>query len=268
MKMNCMLFLSDKQNERHANTVRPCYTFAAYCQLIMTDPVLSIVLPTYKERENLTVFIPQIEQEFVATPIEIIIVDDNSADGTVELVAELNAQYSNVRIIVRPALLGIGSAIRRGYDEAHGEFILSSDADLSFSVADMRRLFEKIQEGFDLVTGYRHNGGGYERKTLSVKIKYLFSKFGNQVVQKLSRLRTRDFSANFRIIRRDAWHKIETRENTNALLAEIIFKSFRKVCRTPEIPVTFSERRFGESKLNLWKEAPKFLFKFVKFLFV
>lgn len=234
----------------------------------MSEGALSIVLPTYKECENLAIFIPQIEEEFGALLIELIIVDDSSQDGTMELVAELNKKYSNIRIISRPSLQGIGSAIRRGYNEAVGEFILSSDADLSFSVRDMRALYAKINEGFDLVTGYRHNGGGYERKTISVKIKYFISKMGNRFVQTLSRLRTRDFSANFRVIRRDAWKKIQTRENTNALLFEMIVKCYRQGLKITEIPVSFSERRFGVSKLILWKEAPKFFINFVKYLIV
>ncbi len=232
----------------------------------MSQRVLSIVLPTYKERENLEIFIPQIEHEFDAELLEIIIVDDNSKDGTIELVDELNKKYSNIRLITRPALLGIGSAIRRGYDEALGEFILSSDADLSFQISDMRALYKKINEGYDLVTGFRHNGGLYERKTLAVKIKYFVSKFGNLIVQRLSRLQTHDFSANFRLIRRDAWKKIETTESTNALLVEMVVKSYRKHLRITEIPISFSERRYGVSKLNLWIEGPKFLMKFIKYM--
>jgi len=226
---------------------------------------LSVVLPTYQERENLAILIPQIEDVFSNELLEIIVVDDNSQDGTIELIAKLNLKYSNIKLITRPSLQGIGSAIRRGYDEALGDFILSSDADLSFTVGDMRVLYKKINEGFDLVTGYRHGGGSYEREKISVKVKYLISKFGNKFVHYVSGLGTRDFSANFRIIRKDAWNKIETCENTNALLFEMIIKSFRKGLKITEVPISFTERRFGSSKLNLWKETPKFLIKFIKY---
>jgi len=229
---------------------------------------ISIVLPAYNEAKNLEILIPEIEEEFGKSLLEIIVVDDNSQDGTKELLNSLNKKFGNIKLISRPGLMGIGSAIRDGYNAARGEFILSSDADLSWRVEDMRRLYSKINEDYDLVLAYRHGeGGSYERKSLFVEIKYLFSKFGNFVVRNLSGLNIRDFSANFRIIRRDAWLKLNTVENTNSLLFEMIIKAKRKGLKITEIPVTFSERRFGKSKLNILKEAPKFLIKFIKYTF-
>jgi glycosyltransferase involved in cell wall biosynthesis len=115
---------------------------------------LSIVLPAYREKENLEVFVPQVAKEFEDTPFEIIVVDDSSGDGTRELVREFQSRDPNVIRLERPALLGIGSALRDGFDFARGEFLLSLDADQSFSTADMRSLFEKIQTGYDLVLVY------------------------------------------------------------------------------------------------------------------
>lgn len=236
---------------------------------MLKTPKLSIVLPTYNEAENLEILIPPIEEEFKDSLLEIIVVDDNSQDETRELLRTLNNQYGNIKLISRPKLMGIGSAIREGYNAANGEYILSSDADLSYKVDDMLRLYQKIKEGYDLVLGYRHGqGSGYEKKTLSVKIKYIISKFGNIIVKNLSGLNIKDFSANFRIIRRDAWRQLKTIENTNSLLFEMIIKAKRKDLKIAEIPVTFSERRFGKSKLNLFKEAPKFLIKFIKYTFL
>lgn len=232
-------------------------------------PELSIVLPTYNEAKNLEILIPEIEEEFGGSLLEIIVVDDNSQDGTKELLELLNRKFGNIKLISRSKLMGIGSAIREGYNAALGEYILSSDADLSWRVEDMRRLYSKLSEGYDLVIGCRHgaDGGGYERKSPFVKIKYLFSSLGNLVVRKISGLRVNDVSANFRIIRRDAWLKLNTVENTNSLLFEMIIKAKRRGLKITEIPVTFSERRFGKSKLNMLKEAPKFLIKFIKYTF-
>lgn len=229
---------------------------------------LSIVLPTYNEAENLKILIPQIEGEFKSMLLEIIVVDDNSKDGTRELLETLNNNFKNIKLISRPKLMGIGSAIRDGYKLAQGEYILSSDADLSFKVEDMKRLYEKLNEGYDLVLAYRHGeGGSYEKRTIGVKIKYFFSWFGNFVVRNISGLDIRDVSANFRIIRRDVWQQLKTAENTNSLLFEMIIKAKRRGLKITEIPVTFSERRFGKSKLNMWKEVPKFLVKFIKYTF-
>ena len=236
---------------------------------IPTPPALSIVLPTYDERDNLAELIPNVEAAFRGTPIEIIVVDDNSTDGTAELLAGFTTRFDNLRTIVRPALLGIGSALREGYNAARGEYILSSDSDQSFTVDDMVRLYRKIQEGYDLVTGFRHGAGAlYESRAWATRAKHLVSKLGNLVVRTVSRIPVRDFSANFRVIRRDRWVQLDTRENTNALLVEMIVKARRKGFRMAEIPVSFYERKFGRSKLNLWREAPKFLIRFVRYTFL
>ena len=214
------------------------------------------------------ILIPQIEAGFGESLLEIIVVDDNSRDGTKELLGALNNKFKNIKLISRPQLMGIGSAVRDGYNAAQGEYILSSDADLSFKVEDMKRLYGKISEGYDLVIAYRHGeGGGYEKKSAAVKIKYLLSWLGNFIVRNLSGLDVKDVSANFRIIRRDVWLCLKTVENTNSLLYEMIIKAKRNGSKIAQIPITFSERRFGKSKLNILKEAPKFLVKFIKYTF-
>ena len=116
---------------------------------------LSIVLPAYKERENLEVLIPQIAREFDDTSYEIIVVDDHSNDGTRELLDALRVSNPRIVMLERSSLAGIGSALRDGFNTARGEYILSSDADQSFSAEDMRALFEKILTGYDMVLGYR-----------------------------------------------------------------------------------------------------------------
>jgi len=230
---------------------------------------LSIILPAYKERDNLAILIPKIQKCFEEHSFEIIIVDDNSQDGTEKLIQAFNEKFGNIKLIIRSSLLGIGSAIREGYNAGRGEFLLSSDADLSFTVEDMMLLYKKIQEGYDMVLGYRHGRNSYyERNNPATFIKYTISKGGNWLVRSIAKINLRDFSANFRIIRRDKWLSLDTKENTNALLFEMIIKAKKTGFQITEIPVNFYERKFGTPKLNLWKEAPKFLIKFIKYTFL
>ena len=180
--------------------------------------VLSIVLPCFRERANLELLVPSILQEFRDVPHEVIVVDDGSADGTVELMAKFAEQYGNVRLIERDRLRGIGSALREGYDSARGEFILSSDADLSFSVDDMSRLLREARQGFDLVLGYKLF---YRPMTKSsrgteafARLSFITSEFGNLVVAATTGVfGIRNFNTNFRILRRDLWQRVETRED-------------------------------------------------------
>lgn len=227
---------------------------------------VSIILPAYKERRNLAVLIPEIEKQFKGSLLEIIVVDDSSEDGTKELIADLNVKFDNLKLITRPPLSGVGSAIRDGYNAALGKYILSADADLSLSTEDMFRLYQKIYEGLDMVVGYRYGPEGYyEKNNLSIKIKYFLSKPGSLLLKTLTGIKLRDFSNNSRIMRRDKWLQLKTYDKSNSFLFEIIVKAARKGFNIAEIPISFYARKFGQSKINLWKEAPRSLAKLVKY---
>ncbi len=231
---------------------------------------ISFVIPTYNERENIKILIPKIESLFLEKyKFEIIIVDDSSPDKTAELSEKLNKKYHNIRTVIRKKKEGIGAALRAGYNEAKGEVILSSDADLSFKVEDMLRLMDKINEGYDLVVGSRHKEEGmYENRKLLTKLKYFVSKSGNKFIRFFLGLKIHDFSANFRAIKRDVWNDIETKDNTNSLLLEMILKTKLKNYKIAEVPVEFKERKYGVSKLRLSKEIPKFFLKIIYFFFL
>ncbi len=232
---------------------------------------LSVVLPAYKERENLAVFIPGIEEEFKGTDFEIIVVDDNSKDGTRELLDTLNLTYRNIVLVERPALLGIGSALRDGFNKARGVFVMSVDADLSFTTQDMKRLFEKIREGYDLVLAYKTKYQLVDKDGLegarSEKFDYLVSILGNWVVRIASGLPFKNFNTSFRILRREKWLQITTKENRKFFDLETILKFSRKGFHITEVPVTFYERRLGTSKVSFLKEAPRYFGKLLWYVF-
>jgi len=235
----------------------------------MTDTApLTIILPTYNEAENLAEFIPEIEERFEGRPFRILVVDDASPDGTAEVARHLNERYGNIEVLTPPERKGLGAALRLGYDHASTPYILSSDSDLSFGVDEMLRLYETIQErGDDLVQGTRHEAGGhYEVTGTRIWMKRASSVIGNFLVRHLAGLPVTDCSANFRVIRKDAWQRIRTRENTNAILFEMIFKCHHGGLKVSSIPVTFRDRRHGESKLNLVVEIPKFLVRMVYYV--
>jgi len=228
---------------------------------------VSIILPTYNEKENLRILIPKIEGVFKSINHEVLIVDDNSPDGTADYINSL--KNKNIRIILRSKKEGIGAALREGYFAAGHNVLLSSDSDLSFEVRDMLRLINKIEEGYDLVIGTRHKKKNYyEVKKLSTAIKYSVSKFGNMIITLITGVDITDFSANFRAIRKDVFDKLILEEKTNTILLEMILKAKYKGFRVGEIPVVFKERKYGESKLNLFKESPKFLLRLLKFTFL
>jgi dolichol-phosphate mannosyltransferase len=224
---------------------------------------LSIVLPTYKERENLETFIPDIEKGFSNISFEIVVVDDNSKDGTSELIEKFKQEYGNIQIIERSGLLGIGSALREGYNKAKGEYILSSDADLSFSVKDMQALLEKIKQGHDMVLGYK-----VPLRDAKSGFKDYGSAVGNWIVRLVTRGSSlKNFNTNFRIFKNSLWKQLSTLEDRNFFLFETILKAKKNNADIAEIPVTFYDRKFGTTKLNFFKEGPRYFYKLIKYTF-
>ena len=229
---------------------------------------VSVIIPTYNERENIGILIGQIHDMLGVREHEILVIDDRSPDGTGAVVKALSQGDSRVRLVTKEMREGIGAALRYGYDLGTMDVLLSLDADLSFDTFEALKLLELIDSGRDLALGCRHKtGGSYEAPTLKVKFKLLVSRLGNRVIRGLVGLDLHDYSANFRAIRRSVWHKILTEQNTNSLLLEMILKVHSCGFKIAEVPVSFADRIHGQSKLNLFIEAPKFLVSLLKYTF-
>ncbi len=231
-------------------------------------PSLSIILPTYNERENVKIFVPLLAKKFAGIPHEIIVVDDSSPDGTGEEVLALAATIPNVKLITRKEKNGIGNALRHGYNAAANDIILSCDSDLSFSTDDLMKLYNKlVAENYDVIIGSRHStSSGYETPSIGIKAKYAVSRLGNALLHTLFRVPVRDFSVNCRAIRKSTWSSFTTKENGNFFLFEMIFLAQRAGARIGEVPVTFKDRQYGNSKINHAAEIPKAFLKMIVYL--
>ncbi len=229
-------------------------------------PSVSVVVPTYNERENILQLVPQLAAAFREYAYEIVVVDDDSPDRTGEAVTMLMQAYPSLRLVTKPSREGIGAALRVGYRQARGDIIVSCDADLAFDVEDLVRLVEAVTKGDDLVVGSRHmEGARYEAGTWRVRCKRSVSRLGNAIVRVVFGMPVHDVSANCRAIRQTVWRQIQTRENTNALLLEMILRCHHGGFRVRELPVTFRDRRYGTSKLRLPIEVAKFLLAMVRY---
>jgi len=230
--------------------------------------MISVVLPTYNERENIVKLITHIESVLKRKGLkaEIVVVDDNSPDGTARIVRKLNKKYRNIRVFVRPKKLGIGSAHLFGYQKAKGYIVIAMDTDLSHDPEQIVNMIEKINEGYDIVAGSRHmKGSYYERKTPETRRKYIASKYGNMLTAFISGVPIHDFTNGFRAIRKDVVKNVKTESTGNSFLMEFIVKAQNKGYRVTEIPVTFKDRKFGQSKLQLEKESLKYILDLLKY---
>ena len=228
---------------------------------------ISIVLPTFNEKENIKILIPELEKFFQTYKEcilkEIVVVDDYSPDNTAGVCIEMNRKYGNI-VLIQKQKEGIGAALQKGYFHAKGDIIVSMDSDLSFEVDDIKKLLEKIEQGYDLVLGCRHLiKGHYEKKELATKIKGTVSSLGNKLIPLFTGIKLHDFSANFRAVKNNVWKSIDVQDQTNFMLLEMIIKTKKKGFKITETPVTFKERVYGKSKLNLFVESLRFLYKII-----
>ncbi|MBI4139724.1 glycosyltransferase [Candidatus Woesearchaeota archaeon] len=227
--------------------------------------MISIVLPTFNECENLKLLIPIICNVFKGRDIEIIIVDDNSPDGTAEFICGLslfNNKNKFIRLITRSEKKGIGGAIAEGYNSANGDIIISSDADMSLNPSDMLKLLDKLNCGFDIVVGSKYSKGSvYEKRSFRKLLQSLVSRFGNVYIRLLLGIPINDFTLNFRAFRKEIWKSISTVEQDNVMLLEMLYRAHTKGYSIASIPVEFSERKYGTTKFKFFSNSLPFLIK-------
>lgn len=203
---------------------------------------LSIILPTYNESENLKKLIPEIEYKYPQS--EIIVVDDNSPDGTAEVARTLGA-----KVVLRKKKEGIGAALKEGYDSASNQILVSMDADCSIRVEDIDRLIEKLYD-YDLVVGSKYSKGS-KAKGFSSKRQKILSYWGNKFFIILFQLPVDDITLNFRAMTKDTWQKLNLRQKSNVFLLEMLLESKSKKLKIGQIPIFFANRFYGKSKTNL-----------------
>jgi dolichol-phosphate mannosyltransferase len=229
--------------------------------------MISIVLGTYNESDNISKLIPILEAILESQRVEgeIVVVDDNSPDGTGKLVTEFGSKYGNIRLFTRPGKMGPGSAHWEGYKHARGEIIIGMDTDFSHDPNDIPRFIMKINEGYDLVLASRYiPGGSYQVRSFQTFKKSLASRVGNFLVRLLSRVPVHDFTTSYRAMRRGVVDEVVTLTVGNSFFMEFIVKAYRGGFRITEIPIVFKDRVSGKSKLKLGRQSLVMLIELIK----
>jgi dolichol-phosphate mannosyltransferase len=223
---------------------------------------LSLVIPTYNEKENVQKLIKKIQKEFKENKIngEIIIVDDNSPDGTGQILEKLKKKQKNLKVIHRKGKLGLSSAVLDGWKIADGEVLGVMDADLSHPPEKIKELFLTIENGeADFTIGSRYTKGGkIEGWNLKRKLMSKTATFLSRVYTKV-----KDPMTGFFMIKKDVIKNVDLNPKGFKILLEIIIKG--KYENIKEIPITFIDRVNGKSKAGT-KEIFYFLQNLVGYL--
>jgi dolichol-phosphate mannosyltransferase len=210
-----------------------------------------IILPTYNEVENLC---PLLEEIFAQLPeSDILIIDDNSVDGTGELADQIQRKKPQVHVIHRPSKLGLGTAYIAGFKYAltHGyEAIFEMDADFSHNPCYLPTFLQALEHA-DLVIGSRYVRGG-QTPDWSL-LRHLISTSGNTFARVLLGMPVQDCTAGFRCYRTYVLRKIDLdtiQSEGYAFQVELTYRIFKQGFRITEIPIVFVDRRIGKSKMS------------------
>ena len=209
---------------------------------------VSIVVPTYNERENVQLLCDGIRSALDGWwSYEVIFVDDNSPDGTAGAVRQLAERDSAIKLLERPGKLGLGSAVVDGFRMARGDYWVMMDADLSHRPQHLPGLLNALSEA-DIAVGSRYTpGGGVMNWPLHRR---MVSRGASATGRLLLGLNVRDTTSGFAAFRREAIETILPSLNPKGfkLLLEILAKAQGPVVK--EVPIIFVDRQYGKSKLS------------------
>jgi dolichol-phosphate mannosyltransferase len=214
---------------------------------------VAAIVPTYNERENIEALVGQLIS--LPTGVHVIVVDDNSPDGTGDIADRLAAQYDGrVTVLHRAGKLGLGTAYIAGFRQAldaEATLICTMDADFSHNPRYIPAMVDKIGQGYDLVIGSRYvRGGGTTGCTFDRK---LLSWGANAFARTALGLQAHDTTAGFRCYRREVLEGMELEEikaSGYSFLIEMLYRVQQRGWRVGEVPIVFENRRLGTSKIS------------------
>lgn len=215
----------------------------------------SVILPTYNERENLPIIYYLLDKTFTEANLdyEVVVVDDSSPDKTLEVAQALQKSYgkSHVNIVSRKGKLGLGSAYAAGLKVAKGDRIILMDADMSHHPKFIPIMVDLMDSSkADIVTGTRYRrGGGVCGWDFSRK---LTSRGANFIADFLLNPGVSDLTGSFRLYEREALETVLPMVHSKgyAFQMEIIVRAKEKNMKIEEVPITFVDRIYGQSKLG------------------
>ncbi len=211
-----------------------------------------LVLPTYNEAENIAAFVEAV-RAVVPPSAQILIVDDNSPDGTGEIADRLAAEAANVSVLHRPHKEGLGPAYIAGFRHALGEgaaLVFEMDSDFSHDPAHLPAMLAAVEDA-DLAIGSRYVPGG--RVADWGVIRRAISKGGSTYARLVLGLGIRDLTAGFKCFRREVLEAIDLdsiESRGYAFQVEITYRTIQHGFKVVEVPIVFRDRREGSSKID------------------
>jgi dolichol-phosphate mannosyltransferase len=214
-----------------------------------------LILPTYNEAANVEPIVRAARAQ-LRDGDRILIVDDNSPDGTGVLADALAAEIAGVEVLHRPGKQGLGRAYLAGFEHAlaaGADYVLEMDADFSHDPCDLPRLIAAAEEGADLVLGSRYVDGG--SVTDWGVARRLISRGGSWYARMILGVKVHDLTGGFKCFRRSVLEALDlgsVHADGYGFQIELTYRAIKAGFRVVEIPIVFRDRRVGQSKMTAW----------------
>jgi glycosyltransferase involved in cell wall biosynthesis len=228
---------------------------------VLTNPLLSVVMPAYNERDTIEEIIGRV----LAVPlrIELIVVDDASTDGTRNMLQDL-ARTLPIRLVLQPQNRGKGAALRAGFAAVTGDIVVIQDADLEYSPEEYPSLIELICAGrADVVYGSRFIG----RHRAFLFTHYLGNRVLTGLTNVLYNTMLTDMETCFKAMRVDVLRSMTLRSDRFGIEPELTAKIFKRGYRVYEVPITYDGRGYEEGKKITWKDGVAAVWTLLKYRF-
>ena len=223
---------------------------------------LSVIMPVYNERNTLRQAVEKVLA--VGLETELICVDDGSTDGSREILEQLQQEYPEIHVVLQPRNIGKGAALRRGIQEATGDFVIIQDADLEYDPGEYPTVLGPLIEGkADVVYGSRFLSGRPHR------VLYFWHSVGNRLLTLLSNaltdLNLSDMETCYKAFRREVIQSMVLLEDRFGFEPEITAKIAKRRLRIYEVGISYSGRTYEEGKKIGWKDGFRALWCLLKY---
>lgn len=223
---------------------------------------LSVVIPVYNERDTVRMIVDRVQA--VQVDKEIIIVDDYSTDGTRDVLAQVEKDHSNVRVLLQDKNRGKGCALRTGFQRALGDYVIVQDADLEYDPEDYHKLLQPLDKGnADVVYGSRFISNQEHR------VLYFWHSVGNQLLTLLSNMATdlnlSDMETCYKVFRRELIQALILEEDRFGFEPEVTSKLAKARARIYEVGIAYHGRTYEEGKKIGMRDGFRALWCIIKY---